>query len=84
MTLSSRSCAVVDVGAVDDTGGATRGGIGCRRVGDSRAGLLGVKLGAIGLIGIERGGEGSTVGIAGPRGDMEALTNVIGEEYILC
>jgi hypothetical protein len=46
------------------------------------AGLLGVKLGAIGLIGTARGGDGRAVGTTGRMGDIEALTYMIGEEII--
>ena len=84
MKLFRRSCAVVDVGAVDKVGCAARGGIAWGRAGESKAGLLGVKLGAIGLIGIARGGDGRAVATAGRMGDIGALTYIIGEENILC
>lgn len=65
MTLFRRSCAVVEVGAVDNAGCIARGEIACGRVGESKGGLFGVKIGAIGLIGTTRGGDGSVAGITG-------------------
>ena len=73
MTLFRRSCAVVDVGAIDRAGCATRGDIACGRVAESTGGLLGVKVGAMGLIDTARGGDGRAVGITGRAGDSEAL-----------
>jgi hypothetical protein len=54
----------------------------CECVGESKVGLLGVKLAAIGLIGTARGGDGSAVGTAERTGDNEALY-VLSEEYMI-
>lgn len=72
--MSKRSWAVVAVGAIDVViaAGATKGEMALR-TGETTGGLLGVKTGALGLMGIARGGEDSTAGVTGPAGDNEAL-----------
>jgi hypothetical protein len=65
----TRSCAVVHVAEIAN-GGPESGDNAGRRFGETKGGLLGVKLGAVGLIGIARGGDGITEGMAEPMGDI--------------
>ena len=80
--MSKRSWAVVEVAAINvisGVGGAK--GEMALRAGETTGGLLGVKTGALGLMGVARGGEGNIAGVMGLAGDNEALSYSVSHEH---
>ena len=78
VTMSKRSWAVVEVAAINvvSTAGGAKGEMALRD-GETTSGLLGVKMGALGLMGVARGGEGNIAGVMGLAGDIEALSYTV-------
>ena len=78
VTISRRSWAVVEVAAINvvSAAGGAKGEMALR-AGETTGGLLGVKTGALGLMGVARGGEGNIAGVTGLAGDSEGLSHTV-------